>query len=127
MEFVLCLGPRDLRVEAHQHPRGQAHLSSASSLVRVHGMMHVVADDEHHLGSFEEAARPATPHGCFVPWQKTQASDGGLRDLYPLHGAPKVEGIAVQAEGDTLVVTLVTDADDPAIPSQLLEVRLPFS
>ncbi len=50
--------------------------------------------------------------------------DGTLRRLEFLHGAPKVEGIAVQVEGDELVLTLVTDADDPAIASQLLEVRL---
>lgn len=42
-----------------------------------------------------------------------------------LQGAPKVEGIAVQAEGDDWPVTMVTDPDDPAIASQLLTVRLP--
>lgn len=50
--------------------------------------------------------------------------DGKLRRLELLHGAPKVEGIAVQVDGSELVLTLVTDADDPAIASQLLEVRL---
>ena len=51
--------------------------------------------------------------------------DGKLRRLEFLQGAPKVEGIAVQVDGGELVLTLVTDADDPAIASQLLEVRLP--
>ena len=50
--------------------------------------------------------------------------DGTLRRLEFLQGAPKVEGIAVQVDGSELVLTLVTDADDPAIASQLLEVRL---
>ncbi len=315
--FAFCatmcpmLVPRHLRnllVDAGQHPRGQAYLSSASGLVRVQGMMYVVADDEHQLGSFEEAAPPATPltllrvfdsdlpldkkqrkaakpdlealaqlpplpgcphgallalgsgsrpnrrtgvllaldahggltgrraavdlatlyaplHACFadlniegafvangelhllqrgnkgdarnacirfewnlvaswlagqdtrpppfkavldiavgevhgVPLGLTDGaaltggawvfcavaedtgnsyqdgtcigsavgvvgSDGALSQLYPLKRGPKVEGIAVQVTGDTLKVTLVTDADDPTIPSQLLEVLLP--
>ena len=49
--------------------------------------------------------------------------DGKLRQILGLHGAPKVEGIAVRSEGHELVLTLVTDADDPAVASQLLEVR----
>ena len=299
---------RDLLVDADQHPRGQAHLSSASGLVRVQGMMYVVADDEHHLGWFEEAAPPATsltllrlfgndlpldktqrkaakpdlealtqlpplpgcPHGALLAlgsgsrpnrengillvldahggltgrkaavdlaplyaplrahfadlniegafvasgelrllqrgnrgdtrnacirfewnqvslWLAAQhtlpppvksllamsvgevdgvplgltdgaalnggawvfcavaedtrnsyedgtctgsvigvvGSDGALRKVYPLRGAPKVEGIAVQTVGDAILVTLVTDADDPTAPSQMLEVLLP--
>ncbi len=56
-------------------------------------------------------------------------ADGTLRALWRLDGAPKVEGIAValptHAAGDDIVINLVTDADDPAIASQLLRVRLP--
>ncbi|MBK7006564.1 MAG: hypothetical protein IPH37_16795 [Burkholderiales bacterium] len=37
-----------------QHPRGQAHLSAASGLVRVRQHLYVVADDELHLGVFED-------------------------------------------------------------------------
>jgi hypothetical protein len=40
----------DLLVEPGAHPRGQAHLSAASGLVRVGGRLYLVADDEHHLG-----------------------------------------------------------------------------
>ncbi len=43
---------RDLDVDPRRHPRGQAHLSAASALVRAGPRCYVVADDEHHLGSF---------------------------------------------------------------------------
>jgi hypothetical protein len=46
--------------------------------------------------------------------------------LHLLQGAPKVEGIAAQVVGGQLVLSLVTDADDPAIASQLLQVTLPY-
>ena len=56
-------------------------------------------------------------------------ADGKLRALWRLVGAPKVEGIAMappaDATGDGIVINLVTDADDPAIASQLLRVQLP--
>lgn len=44
---------RDLRVAPATHPRGQPHLGAASGLVRVGRFLHVVADDEHHLGCFD--------------------------------------------------------------------------
>ncbi len=50
--------------------------------------------------------------------------DGRVRSWFQLQGAPKVEGIALQTVGDVWVVTMVTDPDDPAVPSQLLLVRL---
>ena len=50
--------------------------------------------------------------------------DGSLRRMERLQGNPKVEGIAVQAVGHALVLTLVTDADDPATASQWLRVRM---
>lgn len=43
-----------LRIDPAQHPRGQAHLSAASGLVRVRQCLYVVADDELHLGLFDE-------------------------------------------------------------------------
>jgi hypothetical protein len=46
--------------------------------------------------------------------------------LHHLQGAPKVEGIAALVSGAQLVLTLVTDADDAAIASQLLQVTLPY-
>ncbi|ROZ61812.1 hypothetical protein [Ramlibacter sp. WS9] len=45
--ILLC----NLLVEPGAHPRGQAHLSAASGLVRVDGRLYLVADDEHHLGT----------------------------------------------------------------------------
>ncbi|MET0683508.1 MAG: hypothetical protein ABWZ29_09225 [Casimicrobiaceae bacterium] len=35
-----------------------------------------------------------------------------------------VEGIAADLDGDALTLTMVTDADDPAIPSRLLSAKL---
>jgi hypothetical protein len=46
--------------------------------------------------------------------------------LHHLQGSPKVEGIAAQISGKRLDLTLVTDADDPATASQLLQVQLPY-
>ena len=58
--------------------------------------------------------------------------DGQVRQMHMLQGSPKVEGIAVQAKGKRKdkdkdkdwELTLVTDPDDPAIASQLLQVFL---
>ena len=41
----------DLAVDPLLHPRGQAHLSSASGLVRAGDWLHFIADDEHHIGT----------------------------------------------------------------------------
>ncbi len=51
--------------------------------------------------------------------------EGKVQQLHYLHGAPKVEGISVQASGSTLTVLMVTDADHPDVPSQLLALVLP--
>ena len=45
---------RPLTLNPTDHPRGQAHLSAASGLVRVRQHLYVVADDELHLGVFED-------------------------------------------------------------------------
>ena len=47
-----------------------------------------------------------------------------LTALHRLHGNPKVEGVALIA-GTAPALLLVTDADDPAQPSQLLRLKLP--
>ena len=49
---------RNLSIDPEQHPRGQAYLSAASGLVRVRQRFFVVADDELHMGVFEEDAAP---------------------------------------------------------------------
>ena len=51
--------------------------------------------------------------------------EGQVRRCAILQGAPKVEGIAVQTEGDDWRVTMVTDPDDPGLASQCLMVRMP--
>jgi hypothetical protein len=43
-----------------------------------------------------------------------------------LAGAPKVEGLTARVVGDQVVLTLVTDADNPEIASQLLSVTIPM-
>lgn len=45
-----------LQIDPAQHPQGQPHLSAASGLVRVRQRLYVVADDELHLGIFNEPA-----------------------------------------------------------------------
>ena len=44
---------RLLHLAEGAHPHGLGHLSAASGLVRLGDRLFVVADDEHHLGSFE--------------------------------------------------------------------------
>jgi len=51
---------------------------------------------------------------------------GTLRSMQALGPGCKVEGIAAHLAGDALTLTMVTDADDPAIPSQLLSADLSF-
>lgn len=57
---------QDLLLDPATHPRGQAHLSAASGLVRAGAWLYLVADDEHHLG-----ALPAT--AAAVPEPTAQA------------------------------------------------------
>lgn len=54
-------------------------------------------------------------------------ADGVVRERWLLHGAPKVEGVAVRRLGDTWELTLVTDPDDPARAAQWLSLRLPLA
>jgi len=53
---------RELTLQAREHPRGQPHLSAASGLVCAFGRAYVVADDEHHLGVFDDATSPGCLH-----------------------------------------------------------------
>ena len=52
---------------------------------------------------------------------------GTLQTMRALMSNFKVEGIAAHLDGDALTLTLVTDADDAAIPSQLLSASLSYS
>lgn len=51
---------------------------------------------------------------------------GALRQLHFLQGAPKVEGLSARVLGSTLSLTMVTDADDPKVASQLLTLDVPL-
>nr|WP_234908204.1 hypothetical protein [Rhizobium rhizogenes] len=51
---------------------------------------------------------------------------GQLLSLHQLEQPYKVEGISAQVVNDTLNLLLVTDADDPAVPSKLLSASFPL-
>lgn len=53
---------RQLTLDGHSHPRGQAWLSAASGLVCAHDRVYVVADDEHHLAVYRNRVAPGTLH-----------------------------------------------------------------
>ncbi len=69
---------RNLSLDPAQHPRGQAHLSAASGLVRVRQRLYVVADDELHLGVFEEHAAPGAPGAEPAPGTLVRLLEGDL-------------------------------------------------
>jgi hypothetical protein len=53
--------------------------------------------------------------------------EGTLRSIRALPRGYKVEGIAAHLEGDALTLTMVTDADDPEIASQVLSAQWSLS
>jgi hypothetical protein len=53
------------------------------------------------------------------------ANDGTLRRLDPIEQAHKVEGVAAHIDGDVIRLLLVTDADDPEVPSALFSSTIP--
>jgi hypothetical protein len=56
----------------------------------------------------------------------TVGPDGTVRSRHAVPPCWKVEGVAAGIDGDALELLLVTDADDPDVPSQLLSARLPL-
>ena len=86
----------------------------------------------------------ALPDGCWVFSAVAEDSDDSYKDA-PCAGAAvgcvgedrllrwirtiepawKIEGIAAQLADGTLTLTMVTDADDPKVPSHLLRATLP--
>lgn len=56
MEIIVPELLRELTVHLHDHPHGKAWLSAASGLVCAGGHAYVIADDEHHLGTFALAS-----------------------------------------------------------------------
>ena len=73
-----------------------------------------VAENTHD--SYHDGACTASVVGIIGP-------DGSVLAQQELHGAPKVEGIALQVDGAALALSMVTDADDPAIAAQLVQLR----
>ncbi len=51
-------------------------------------------------------------------------ADGRVQMLRAIHGAPKVEGLALAQDGSDWVCTLVTDPDNPDAAAELLQLRL---
>lgn len=85
-----------LRIDSAQHPRGEPHLSAASGLVRVRQRLYVVADDELHLGMFDE---PNSRVGAGVPASESQHATGSL--LRIMTGAlPQDKGQRKKAKPD---------------------------
>lgn len=73
----------------------------------------------------EDTSDSVADGACVASALGVVSANGQVRHLTRLQGAPKVEGIAVQTQGDDWLVTMVTDPDDAALASQLLTVRLP--
>ena len=69
---------RTLALDPAQHPRGQAHLSAASGLVRVRQRLYVVADDELHLGVFDDSAAPGAEGADLAPGTLVRLLEGDL-------------------------------------------------
>ncbi|HYE87785.1 MAG TPA: hypothetical protein VEA16_15585 [Vicinamibacterales bacterium] len=59
--------------------------------------------------------------GSAIGWL---AADGRLESLHRIAGTAKIEGIAVAAVGGRSQLWMVTDADDPQVPAQLLQLDL---
>ena len=74
----------------------------------------------------EDTNDPVNDGACVGSALGIVGADGRVRRMVSLQGAPKVEGIAVQREGNDCVVTLVTDPDDASLASQCLSVRWPM-
>ena len=93
---------RDLLVDSRQHPRGLSHLSDASGLVRVQHHLYVVADDELHLGVFDDVESPGSHPVPSPLGQLVRLFDGEL---------PRDKGLRKLAKPD-----LETLAELPPLP-----------
>ena len=82
-----------------------------------HGAWAFCAVAENTADSFQDGACVGSAVGVVAP-------DGQVTQMQRLWGAPKVEGLATQAKGRELSLTMVTDADNPDIAAQLLCVSM---
>lgn len=92
-------------------------LSLTDGAALAHGEWVFCAVAENTADSFTDGPCAGSAVGVVGP-------DGAVRVMHRLSGHPKVEGISVQAINEEWVLTLVTDADDPATASQFLRVRM---
>jgi hypothetical protein len=92
-------------------------LSLTDGTALAHGAWAFCAVAENTADSFNDGPCAGSVVGVVEP-------DGAVRAMHRLSENPKVEGISAEAIGDELVLTLVTDADDPATASQFLRVRM---
>ncbi len=76
-----------------------------------------VAEDTH--SSYLDGACAGSAIGLVGP-------NGVVLELHMLQGSPKIEGITALAQGEGLMLTMVTDADDPNIASSVLQVLAPW-
>ncbi len=92
-------------------------LSLTDGAALAHGAWVFCAVAENTADSFTDGPCAGSAVGVVEP-------DGAVRVMHRLSGHPKVEGISVQTMAKELLLTLVTDADDPAFASQFLRVRM---
>ena len=69
---------RHLSLDPTQHPRGQPYLSAASGLVRLRQRLFVVADDELHLGIYDDTAAPVAADGELASGTLVRLLEGDL-------------------------------------------------
>jgi hypothetical protein len=74
----------------------------------------------------EDTRHAAQDGPCVASAVGVVGANGRVLALHRLQGHPKVEGIAARLDGNTAVLTLVTDADDPAVASVVLKVCMPL-
>jgi hypothetical protein len=140
---------RELTLERATH--GQRHVSAASGLVCAFGRAREPAPrrmHEHRLPRIEGVPLAFTDgvalaDGRWLFTAVAEATDdsiadgacvggvvglmnaqGQLRRLWRLPNRDKVEGIAVRERDGGIDLALVTDADDPKLPSRLLVARV---
>jgi hypothetical protein len=68
MEIIVPELLRELDVHLHDHPHGKAWLSAASGLICAGDHAYVIADDEHHLGTFplHSVSQPGKPEALVL-------------------------------------------------------------
>lgn len=79
------------------------------------------------MSASAEDSREGSDGGYVGSALGVMGADGAIEFLEPVDLDVKLEGMTARIDGDEIVFMLVTDADDPSIPSPLLEARLDTS